>query len=139
MNVSFSRSPVAVPSPISGLRVFLSGPVSGLPYEEAVRGFGEAAARCRAAGATVAFSPVEELPEDASYAASMLVCLSALTALSMAGIEPYEHVVADVGALVSLPGWEASRGARMEREVAVICGIPAYDLDEVAPALPVGE
>jgi hypothetical protein len=31
-----------------------------------------------------------------------------------------------------LPGWQDSDGARAEREVALSCGIPVYELSDVA-------
>lgn len=94
--------------------VFLSGPMSGIEdYNRPA--FNEAAAQIRALGLTV-FNPAEIDGGDTSQprAYYMRRCLRELL----------EHS----DALVSLPRWSGSKGAHLERHVAMEIGLPCYNL-----------
>lgn len=111
---------------IEGKDVFLSGPMSGIDHYNAAA-FAEAHAICKEAGAHRAFNPaIEWLCESGEandHAYYMRKCINEL--VITLGIEPYYDV------LVSLPGWQESEGARLERDVAVACGIAVCELSEV--------
>ena len=88
---------------------YLSGPMTGLP-EHNYPAFEAAAERLRSQGVQV-ISPHEITPPGAgpwSWAQHMRVDLAAL-------------LTADV--IVMLPGWEGSRGARLEKAVAEALGL----------------
>ena len=88
---------------------YLSGPMTGLP-DLNYPAFEAAAERLRSQGVQV-ISPHEITPPGAgpwSWAQHMRVDLAAL-------------LTADV--IVMLPGWEGSRGARLEKAVAEALGL----------------
>lgn len=101
-----------------GKIVQLCGPVSGLSREEAMTAFDEAKERCWVAGATIVWSPVDHVPCSASHETAMHLCLTRLLD------SPY------VNLLVTLPGWERSRGASLEVAVAKEIGVEVMGLEE---------
>ena len=98
---------------------YISGPMTGLP-DLNYAAFQAAAERLRAQGVQV-ISPHEITPPGAgpwSWAAHMRVDLAAL-------------LTADL--IVMLPGWETSRGARLEKTVAEALGLVVdYSLTETS-------
>ena len=98
---------------------YLSGPMTGLP-DNGYLAFQVAAERLRSQGVQV-ISPHEIIPPGAgpwSWAQHMRVDLAAL-------------LTADV--IVMLPGWEGSRGARLEKTVAEALGLLVdYSLTETS-------
>ena len=98
---------------------YLSGPMTGLP-DNGYPAFEAAAERLRSQGVQV-ISPHEITPPGAgpwSWEAHMRVDLAAL-------------LTADV--IVMLPGWETSRGARLEKAVAEAIAMPVdYSLTETS-------
>lgn len=84
-------------------RVFISGPVSGLPYNEVVKAFNNAEQLLRRQGYNDVRNPVRMCLPHWSWWRCMVVCLWNLL---------------PVGAIYILPGWEDSRGACIERFVA---------------------
>lgn len=110
-------------SKVKGKKVFLSGPMSGLPHYN-VAAFADAHATVIEHGAIHVYNPAIEYLKrgrnDMGHEYWMRKCLQALI-----GDVPGYNV------LVSLPGWEDSEGARTEREVAQACGIEVCELDEV--------
>ena len=98
---------------------YLSGPMTGLP-DNGYPAFQAAAERLRSQGVQV-ISPHEITPPGAgpwSWAAHMRVDLAAL-------------LTADL--IVMLPGWETSRGARLEKAVAEALGLVVdYSLTETS-------
>ena len=99
--------------------LYLSGPMTGLP-DNGYPAFEAAAERLRSQGVQV-ISPHEITPPGAgpwSWEAHMRVDLAAL-------------LTADV--IVMLPGWEGSRGARLEKAVAEALGLVVdYSLTETS-------
>lgn len=95
----------------------LCGPVTGIPRDEAVAAFEDAEAwlieRDPYADVLVPTSVVEE---DATHERAMRICLGWL--LNYADT------------LVTIPGWETSRGASLEVAVARAIGKPVMTLEE---------
>lgn len=99
------------------MKVYVSGPMSGLPLLN-YPAFRAATSRLRAAGVEVvcptevaAQQPMESRWEDFLR-------------------EDLRHLL-DVDAVVCLPGWMRSRGARLECFVAAELGLPLYSIDEL--------
>jgi hypothetical protein len=86
--------------------VFISGPVSDLPYNEVVKAFNGAEQRLRRQGYVVK-NPVRLCYPHWSWRRCMVVCLANLIT---------------VGAVYMLAGWRESRGARIEHRVARFFG-----------------
>lgn len=120
------------------MRIFISGPVSGMP-DNNVAAFATAAYRLRQAGHEV-YSPVESIPAKCSHEQAMLMCLRELSrvargiydCLAVFSFEPWYD------AMVQLDGWQHSNGARLEAEIADALGIKRASLREVLenPRLP---
>ena len=117
---------------VKGKRVFLSGPMTGR-YHYNVAAFAVAHARLKEAGADWVFDPAvaylretREESERHDHSEYMRRCLSELTRPRYGQRDGNEYEL-----LVSLPGWDGSEGATIERAVAEACGIEACDLEEV--------
>lgn len=111
-------------SDIEGKLVFLSGPVTGLEREDARQRFLDAERTCIGVGARYVFNPMRGVAAYLTHEEAMRVCLEELTATLTDRSTEY-------GLLVSLPGWEGSAGARLERAVAEAIGIPCVELGEL--------
>jgi hypothetical protein len=99
------------------IRVYLSGPMTGL--EDLNRpAFAAAAARLRSVPGVEVVSP-PEIAGDASpsWAACMKLVLPHMMTC---------HVVA------MLPGWERSKGAKTERWLALVLGMPVWETGGLA-------
>ena len=105
-------------------RVFLSGPMSGLPdYNRDA--FIEAERKCYEAGASFVFNPaVHWGHSDKPREWYMRRDLNWLT-VSGSNDSPA------FGVMVQLEGWAGSDGARIEHQVAQACGIPCASVLEV--------
>ena len=98
---------------IKGKRVYLSGPITNVKnykglfmLAEKLADFGEA---------KQIYNPAAQIPSSSSWVQAMHRCLSEIT--------NYDTVV-------MLPGWNTSRGARLERDVALACGMHIVDFGE---------
>lgn len=107
--------------------MYLSGPVTGRDWDEADAAFLDARRRLREAGAADCLVPTQVVASGTGHEDAMLTCIQYLTYFEyqQGRRERYFDL------LVSLPGWETSDGARMERMVAEACGIPCAELAEV--------
>lgn len=105
------------------MTTYIAGPMTGIP-EFNYPAFKAAAAVLRARGVEV-LSPTEHTgdvpPDDYTHE------------------KPYGYylrrslrMLLDCDAAVFLPGWEMSRGARLEREIAVALDMPISEWSEVA-------
>lgn len=120
------------------MRIFISGPVSGMP-DNNVAAFATAAYRLRQAGHQV-YSPMGDIPAKSKHEQAMLMCLHELSrgdreayaCMNKLFLEPWYD------AMVQLDGWEESDGAQLEAEVADALGIKRMTLNEVLenPRLP---
>lgn len=93
-------------------RIYLAGPMRGLPELNFPK-FNEVANKLRAAGHAV-FNPAENAPRIPSTADG-LDDFSYWMAIDLSEVCKAE-------AIVMLPGWEASKGARLELHTARECG-----------------
>lgn len=97
------------------MKIYISGPMTGRP-DFNHPAFHAAAATLRAAGWAV-FNPAENgLQPDAQWGVHMRVDIKALM---------------DCDAIVLLDGWMDSKGARLERHIAVQLGMRVYVLQEL--------
>lgn len=98
---------------IKDKRVYLSGPITNTKnykglfmFAEALVNFGEA---------EQIYNPAAQIPASSSWEHAMAQCLSEIT---------------NYDTIVMLPGWNVSRGARLERDVALACGMRVLELNE---------
>ena len=113
---------------ITGKMVYLSGPMTGIEdYNRAA--FDGADLDLLGAGADEVYDPAEHIDECAQLSHERCMALSLRELIAerpWAGeIEPYYDMLA------SLPGWQDSAWARLEREVAEAIGMEVHDLGEV--------
>lgn len=94
------------------MRIYLSGPMSGLP-DFGYPIFREHAARLRARGFDI-IDPSENFGGDSGRDRTEYMRLDV------------QHVL-DAEAVAVLPGWEKSRGARLEVSIARELGLPVFD------------
>ena len=98
------------------MKIYISGPVTGLPLEEAKKKFAQAAKQVEAFGHT----PVIPFDNGLDPAASW-----------------EEWMVADIALLFEcdgiylLKGWESSKGARIENFIANQCGMEIIPQPEI--------
>ncbi|WP_237699880.1 DUF4406 domain-containing protein [Alicyclobacillus acidocaldarius] len=92
-------------------RWYLAGPMSGYPDFNRPA-FHEAAARLRAQGLVVVNPAEISGDEDWEWDDWMRAAL---------------HCLLGCHAVVFLPDWESSRGARLEREIAEALGMPMFE------------
>jgi len=93
-------------------RIYIAGPMTGYP-DHNFPAFCEAAKRFREAGWEVV-NPAENFGGDTSLPRE------AYMRCNIAAI-------AQCDAIAMLPGWQNSRGATLERDVAIECGLALYD------------
>ena len=122
-------------------RVYLGGPMTGYPQFN-FPAFDAAAVELRARGYEVV-SPAE-MDDPATRAAALASPDGAPGSGSTNGETWGEFLARDVKliadggveAVFVMPGWERSRGCRLETFVARLCGLPIYTLDgATVPAL----
>lgn len=124
------------------MKVYLAGPMTGYPSFN-IPAFDDAAAYLRTMGSLVVVSPAE-LDDPAIRAISMASPDGAIATLETHGATWGDFLARDVKlladdgikAVIVLPGWESSRGARLETYVAHLAGIPVYSyptLETVPP------
>lgn len=102
------------------MKVYVAGPMTGYP-EFNYPAFAEASARLRALGYVVV-SPHEINPPELGFDHPW-------------GWYMRRDIVAllDVDAVVVLPGWETSKGAKLETDIAAALGMERWELADVAP------
>lgn len=115
------------------VRVFLSGPVTGLKREDVLASFGHA----RDAVSEVlghdsdveVYSPVEDVPDGASHEVAMLMTLAELTCSNR--VERGRIVGPSYDVMVMLPGWRHSEGCRLELACAKAIGVRVVELSSI--------
>ena len=98
---------------MSPKRIYLSGPMSGLP-EFNYPAFNAAAAQLRAAGFHVENPAENPIPECKSWEGFMRLAVVQL---------------ATCDRIVTLDGWQNSRGARVEVDLGLTLGMDVVDMD----------
>lgn len=119
---------------VSGKRVFLSGPITGMPSFNAA-GFAAAHEMLNDAGAKYVFDPAFERYVEVSKGKTeggrgyyMRKTLAELISTETDYDRSYRS---HYDVLVLLPGWEDSDGARVEADVAKAIGIEVCELGDV--------
>ncbi|MGB4776129.1 MAG: DUF4406 domain-containing protein [Daejeonella sp.] len=92
--------------------VYLAGKITGIPYEEAFKKFVRAEIKLTEAGFSV-INPMVLVHQDAEWQDAMRICISFL---------PHaDHICL-------LPDWNESKGATVERNLAMALGIGTIEL-----------
>jgi hypothetical protein len=117
------------------MKIYLAGPMTGIPQFN-YPAFHTAAARLRELGHTV-FNPAEsDSPEY--QAAAMASPDGAQGSISHLPHSSWGDILAEdvkmiseggVEAIVTLPGWQNSKGARLEVFLGMLCRIPMYEFE----------
>ena len=100
-------------------RLYISGPVTGIE-DDNIDAFIAAHERLEDAGHT-ATVPHSFIAPGVSWGMAMAVCINRLT-VNDGALMLYDGVA-------MLPGWENSRGAKLEKAVAEACGMECRPLE----------
>lgn len=97
------------------IRIYISGPISGYDTEERKAAFAAAENELKGMLKCVVVNPMKDQPEGWTWEEYM---------------ERDLELVETCDLMVMLPGWEASRGAVIERRRAEELGMVAVELEE---------
>ena len=98
---------------IEGKKAYLSGPITGKKNYKGLFLFAEELAKM--CDVSRIYNPASQIPDSLDYEQAMKRCVTAL---------------AEYEAIVMLPGWRTSKGARLEHDIALACGINIIDLTD---------
>lgn len=96
---------------INGKKVYLSGQITEKKNYKGLFAFTEELVKL--CDALRIYNPASDIPDSLDYEDAMKRCVAALV---------------EYDTIVMLPGWHTSRGARLERDIALACGINIVDL-----------
>lgn len=109
--VAYLTDGEALSNIIEGKNVYLSGPITGKKNYKGLFAFTEELVKL--CDALRIYNPASDIPDSLDYEDAMKRCVAALV---------------EYDTIVMLPGWHTSRGARLERDIALACGINIVDL-----------
>lgn len=109
--VAYLTDGEALSNIIEGKNVYLSGPITGKKNYKGLFAFTEELVKL--CDALRIYNPASDIPDSLDYEDAMKRCVAALV---------------EYDTIVMLPGWHTSKGARLERDVALACGINIVDL-----------
>ncbi|MBS5907860.1 MAG: DUF4406 domain-containing protein [Dysgonomonas mossii] len=95
------------------MKVYISGPITGLPYEEVEKAFSKAEASLKEQGHEVVNPLNNGLPRESTWNEHMRADLKLLL---------------DCDAIYMLNGWEYSKGASLEYDLAIDLGFKLIHL-----------
>lgn len=95
---------------VEGKKVYLSGQITEKKNYKGLFLFVEELVKL--CNAFRIFNPASQIPDSLSYEQAMKRCIAAL---------------AEYDTVMLLPGWHASKGARLEHDIALSCGMDVID------------
>lgn len=111
--VAYLTDGEAISDRIEGKKAYLSGPITGKKNYKGLFSFTEELVKL--CDALRIYNPASDIPDSFSYEEAMKRCVTAL---------------AEYDTIVMLPGWHTSKGARLEHDIALACGINIIDLTD---------
>ena len=98
---------------VKGKKVYLSGPITGKKNYKGLFLYVEELIKL--CDVFRIFNPASQIPDSLDYEQAMKRCVAAL---------------AEYEAIVMSPGWHTSKGARLEHDIALACGMDVVDLTD---------
>lgn len=114
---------------LEGKSVYLSGPMTGIKKWNSAS-FSEAEKLVKSCGATSVYNPCAYAEAMSGFSHEMCLRISISTLCATLMRAPAKDTLAVYDVLVSLPCWERSEGATLERYVAQRVGIDVCDIKD---------